>query len=334
MMKRIHVIILICLLAAPLTYAAHNNISFQKYLISIKKRALKAKVSQKTIDRYLSNIQPPKKIKKSIYIKNQTHQAAAVDSFKTYKKQFISKAHLPYGRVQFKRYHSLLKRIAKHYQVPPQFITALWGTESNYGRYTGQFPLIRSLAILGYHHHRSAFYKRQLVDALIMLDQPKVIPEQLKSAWDGGMGQPQFEPAAYLTYGVDFNQDGFANIWTDMPDIFASIANFLHKNGWNGQQTWGIPVKIPKNFPIRKSGYRLKYSISYWRTLGVTQLNGKPLTNIKGKTAILLPDGIKGNAYLVYPNFKVLMRWNDIIFEGLCIGLLSDDLIKHGALTS
>lgn len=317
---------LIIAISAGWIYATNKKPTFQQYLSDIKKRALKAGVSQKTIDKYMSNIAPPKKPKKSIIIQNQKHQAAAVDTFAVYKTQFIPNKILPYAHKQYRKYLPLLKRVEKQFHVQPRFVTALWGIESDYGRYTGDFPLIRSLAVLGYHHHRSAFYKRQLVDALVILNRPKVIPEMLKSAWDGGMGQPQFEPASYLSYGVDFNKDGFVNIWTSMPDVFASIANFLHQNGWNGKQTWGMEVKVPKNFPIKKSGYPLKHSISYWRKLGVTQLNGRPLKNISGKTAILLPDGIKGRAFIIYPNFKVLMRWNNITFEGLCVGLLSDAL--------
>lgn len=324
-MKRFFISILVMIFTLGSCYAlANNQTDFQQYLSDIKKRALKAGVSQKTLDKYLNNIPPPKKPKKSIYIKRQTHEAAAVLTFKRYKSQFINKTDIPHGKSQYRHYLPLLKRIEKVYHVQPRFIVALWGIESDYGRDKGHFPLVRSLAVLGYHHHRSDFYKRQLVDALIMLNRPTVIPEQLKSAWDGGMGQPQFEPAAYLSYGVDFNRDGFANIWTNMPDVFASIANFLHQNGWNGKQSWGIQVKVPKNFPIAQSGYPLKHPVKYWRKLGVTQLDGKPLKDIKGNTAILMPDGIKGDAFIIYPNFKVLMRWNHITFEGLCTGILSD----------
>lgn len=331
-MKRnylITLIVLVCvlLLGGSWIYAANKKPSFQQYLGDIKKRALKAGVSQKTIDKYMSNIPPPKKPKKSIYIQNQTHEAAAVDPFKVYKEQFIPKRILPYAKKQYRRHLALLKRIEKKFHVQPRFLVALWGIESDYGRDTGDFPLIRSLAVLGYHHHRSAFYKRNLVDALIMLNRPTVIPEQLKSSWDGGMGQCQFEPGSYLTYAVDFDKDGFPNIWTKLPDVFASIANFLHKNGWNGKQTWGTQVKIPANFPVKKSGYSNKHSIEYWKKLGVTQLDGKPLKDVSGKIALLLPDGAKGEAFLVYPNFRVLLRWNNINFEGLCVGLLSNSMI-------
>ena len=326
-MKRIF--ITLCLLAFVSISRAESNENthqqtFKQYLTNIKKRATAAKISNKTIHHYLDYIHPPKAIKKSIYIRRQTHEAAKIYTFDVYKNQFIPKSTYSHGRRQYQHYYKLLKKVEAAYHVQPQYIVALWGIESNYGRYKGNFPLIRSLAILGYHHHRSDFYQHELINALIILDRPKTIPQQLKSSWDGGMGQSQFEPSAYLYSAVDFDNDGFANIWTSLPDVFASIANFLHQRGWNGQQGWGMAVTLPRDFPIKQSGRKIEHPIQYWRKLGVTQLDGKPLESIKGNTSILLPDGISHTAYVVYPNFRVLLQWNNITFEGLCTGILSD----------
>ena len=180
-MKRSHIIIiaLTSIIGASWIHAANKKPTFQQYLNAIKARALKAGVSQKTINKYMSNITPPKVPKKSIYIQNQTHQAAAVYTFEVYKKQFIPNKNLLYAHKQYHRYLPRLKRVEAKYHVQPRFVAAIWGVESNYGRDTGNFPLVRSLAVLGYHHHRSEFYKRQLIDALVILDRPKVIPEQI-----------------------------------------------------------------------------------------------------------------------------------------------------------
>lgn len=327
--SKITSIAIIAIIIVSVAFAVTKKPTFQEYIAGVKKEAISLGVSLKTTHKYLDNLKTPKPAEKSIYIKRQKHQAQAVLSFREYQKQFISSAKLPYARRQFRKHLKLLKQIEKDYLVQPRFIVALWGIESNYGRHTGNFPLVRSLAVLAYHHHRSKFYRRQLLDALSMLDRPKVIPEQLKSAWDGGMGQTQFEPSAYLSYAVDYNKDGFKNIWTDHSDVFASIANFLYRNGWNSKQTWGIPVKLPKNFPIKQAGRSFTYTVTHWQKLGVRQTNGKPLTLVKGKTAILLPDGIKGDAYLVYPNFTVLLRWNNTTFEGLSTGILSDKIVAQ-----
>ena len=324
---KITLIAVLVIVAASVVVATTKKPTFQQYIAGVKKEAVSKGISSKTANKYLDHLKPPKPRETSTYIKLQTHQAQAVLTFKEYKKAFISKASVPYARAKYREHLKLLKQIKKVYPVQPRFVLTLWGIESDYGHHIGNFPLVRSLAILAYHHHRSKFYRQQLIDALIMLDRPKVIPQQLKSAWDGGMGQPQFEPGSYLTYAVDYDKNGFKNIWTSLPDTFASIANFLYSNGWNVKQTWGIRVKVPKNFPVKQAGYPLKYPLKHWKKLGVRQLDGELLTPIKGKTAILLPDGLKGEAFLVYPNFKVLMRWNDTTFEGLSVGILSDKLI-------
>ena len=325
---RITFIAIIIIVAASITFAVTKKQSFEQYINGVKKEAISLGVSKKTADKYLSNLKPPKPPKKPTLVRLQTHQAQTVLRFKKYKNQFINKADLPYARQQYIKNQTLIKRVQKDYQVPGQIIVALWGIESDYGRYTGDFPLINSLAILGYRHHRSKFYHRQLLDALIMLNRPKVIPEQLKSAWDGGMGQAQLEPAAYLAYAVDYDKNGFKNIWTSLPDVFASIANFLHQNGWNGKQGWGIPVKVPKNFPIKQAGDSFNYTVKHWQQLGVRQKDGESLPKVSGKTSILMPDGMKGDAYLAYPNFKVLLRWNNTVFEGLSTGILSDRIAR------
>lgn len=332
-MNKLILILISTVLLTPLSIfsAQSDDKAFLTYLDQIKKRAHKAGVSDATLNKYLSNIKPPPPKTTSDYIHNQTHQAAKVLPFETYKKQFTPEKNIEHATKQYIKYLPLLRRIEKKYHVQPRFLVAIWGIESDYGRITGKYPLVESLAILGYHHHRTDFYQQQLIDALIMLNRKKVIPEQLKSAWDGGMGQTQFEPSTYLSFAVDFSNDNFADIWTNMPDIFASIANFLHENGWNGKQTWGIKVKVPAKFDTSKAYVKNKHPVSYWRHHGVLTMDGKKLPKVKGLTAILLPEGINGQAYLIYPNFKVLLRWNNIYFEGLSIGLLSNEIEERAS---
>jgi len=325
---KITTIAIITIVAASIVYGVTKRPSFPQFIASIKKEAISKGVSPKTANKYLNNLRPARPEKESVIIQLRTHQAQAVLTFKAYKKQFITHADTPFARQQYRQYYTLLKRVQKAYKVPPQIIVALWGIESDYGRDMGDFPLVRSLAVLSYYHHRSSFYRQQLIDALVILNGPKIIPLMLKSAFDGGMGQAQFEPSSYLSYAVDFNNDGFKNIWTDHADVFASMANFLHQNGWDGTKPWGTPVKLPKNFPVKQAGRSFKYTVKHWQKLGVRKMNGKALLPIKGKAAILLPDGIKGEAFLVYPNFEVLLRWNNTTFEGLSTGILSDRIVK------
>jgi membrane-bound lytic murein transglycosylase B len=185
------------------------------------------------------------------------------------------------------------------------------------------------IAILAFQKHRSAFYRKQLIAALTILDAKKIIPQELKSTFDGGMGQPQFEPSVYLQYAVDFDGDGFKDIWTSMPDAFASIANYLMKNGWQPGQPWGFKIKLPSHFPAQLTGRANKHPIKVWQDLGVTLTNGEPLPNLHGNTAVLLPSGANGTAYIVCCNFYALMNWNNTTFESLVVGLLADSLVEQ-----
>ncbi len=300
---------------------------FKDFMREIRQEAIRLGVTAKTAHRYLDSLRLPQPTKKTAVVRLQQHQAQAVLTLDEYYRRLVPGYKKKIARHKLKEHRALFKKINQKFQVQPQYIIALWGLESNFGRDTGNFPLVRSLAILAYHHHRSSFYRRQLIDALFILDGKHVIPPMKKSAFDGGMGQPQFEPSAYLHYAVDFNGDGFKNIWTNTPDALASIANFLHRNGWNGQQSWGIRVTIPHGFNPKKAGRKIWKPVSHWQALGVRQHNGKALPNVKGDTALLLPNGKKGPYYLVYPNFKVLLRWNNTTFESLATGRLADEII-------
>lgn len=323
-------ILLLVVILIIITFAINHQqrkLSFLQFIQKAEQEAIALGISKKTVEKYLSDLKLLEPIQKTVVIKRETHQAQAILNFQQYIKRLIPKNKIKKAREEYQRHRILLLEIYRQYNVQPRFIIALWGLESNFGEDTGHFPLIESLAMLSYRHHRSRFYRRQLIDALKILDHPAVIPPMLLSSFDGGMGQPQFEPAAYLRYAVDFDHDGFANIWTNLPDVFASIANFLHLNGWDGSQSWGIEVKIPKNFPTKLANEHIEYSIQKWNSLEVRNLDGSKLKNIKGNAAILLPSGITGPAFLVYPNFKVLLRWNDTTFESLTAGVFSDKLV-------
>jgi membrane-bound lytic murein transglycosylase B len=262
---------------------------------------------------------------------HETHQAQKILTFQAYFQQLMPEWKIQRGRRYFVQYQSCLQQIEQQYGVPGQYLIALWGIESHFGHYTGHFPLINSLAVLGFQQHRSSYYRRQLIDALVMLDQSHTIPEQQWSSFDGGMGQAQFEPQTYLTFGVDFDHDGFKNIWTSVPDTLASMAFFLKENGWKRGQPWGIPVQLPPHFSVPAAGdIRHHFEpLEYWRVLGVKTLAGQRLPVVPGQAALLIPDPMSKEAYLVFENFKAFLRWNNTTFEGLVISLSGDKIAQH-----
>ena len=130
-------------------------------------------------------------------------------------------------------------KVAAKYGVPTDVLAAVWSIESNLGRFSGVRPTIQALATLAWEGRRAAFFRRELLDALTILDRGDVEPARLKGSWAGALGQPQFMPSTYLRYAQDFDGDGRRDIWRSLPDVFASIANFLKENGWTAPETPG-----------------------------------------------------------------------------------------------
>lgn len=314
---------LFCLLCCT-TACAH---SFRVFKNEIERAALRQGISTKTIHRYLSPIPAPKNIRKTKQVKTATRIQHRTTDFKRYMARRVSIRMNRAGKKRFNQHHTLLKKIKRRFGVPGGILVALWGLESDFGLIQGRYPLMTSLAYLAYEKQfRSDFFRKQLIAALRIVDRPKVIQQELRSTFDGGMGQAQFEPVSYLHYAVDFDRDHFANIWTSHADALASMANYLARNGWQPSLHWGWRAKVPAKFNLKRAGKRHRHPVSYWRKKGVTLYDGSPLPSVSGDTGVILPAGAKGPAYFVTKNYFVLLRWNNTIYETLAVGLFSDRL--------
>jgi membrane-bound lytic murein transglycosylase B len=148
-------------------------------------------------------------------------------------------------------------------------------------------------------------------------------------SWAGAMGQSQFMPSSYLAHAVDYDGDGRRDIWTSPPDVFASIANYLAKAGWNDRYTWGRQVQLSDQAATPADGLEVVKPLPEWHALGVRRSNGADLPMVALDASLLRMDDGQGPAYLVYNNFRVLMAWNRSTYFALTVGELAD-LIEHG----
>ena len=158
-----------------------------------------------------------------------------------------------------------------------RLIVALWGVESSYGAYHGDFPVIAALATLAYDGRRAAFFRAELLHALKIVDQGDVTAARMSGSWAGAMGQSQFMPSSYQAYAVDYDHDGRRDIWTTLPDVFASIANYLAKAGWNDRYTWGREVRLPPTIDGSLAGLQQQKPLPEWQALGVRRADGTDL---------------------------------------------------------
>jgi membrane-bound lytic murein transglycosylase B len=228
------------------------------------------------------------------------------------------------ARERYVQRRPLLDEVSQRYGVQPQFIVALWGIESDFGQQTGGFSVVAALATLAYDGRRAAFFRRELLDALKILDRGDITPAAMKGSWAGAMGQSQFMPSSFLRYAVDFNGDGRRDIWSDGPDLFASIANYLRSVGWHAGETWGRAIVLPPGFDMRQAGLERLKPVVEWAALGVRRTDGLPLDSNDPPAAVLLPGGETGPAFLVYDNFRVILRWNRSNYFATAVGLLAD----------
>jgi membrane-bound lytic murein transglycosylase B len=221
---------------------------------------------------------------------------------------------------------NLLQEVGLHYGVDPAIIVALWGIESNFGRNIGGFDTLDALATLAYEGRRADFFRKELIDALRILDQQHMPADMLRGSWAGAMGQCQFMPSTYLRYAVSYGGRS-PDIWDDTADVFASIANYIVADGWDGSQTWGREVALDKAIPDDQIGLNYKQPLSDWARMGVHDSDGGDLPDQPMEASLIAPDGPDGRHFLVYDNFRALMRWNHSTFFAASVGLLADNLV-------
>lgn len=314
----LNVIACILLFASP----AHAA-DFPTWLKNFRTEAAQEGISQKTIDAALTGIQPLPKV-----IQLDKKQPEKKITFAQYKKNVVNQQRITEGRRLLAQHKTLLTEVERKYGVAPQYVIALWGIETNYGTNTGGFKVIDSLATLAWEGRRASFFKDELLKALKIIDQGHISAANMKGSWAGAMGQNQFMPSSFLAYAVDENNDGHKDIWNTKADVFASTANYLSKSGWTHGERWGRRVLLPKTFPKELIDPKIIKPLSYWKSIGVKDLSGNPLPHENIDASVVAPDGLGGEAYIVYGNYRTVIKWNRSTYFATSVGLLADAIAR------
>ena len=299
-----------------------NAEDFNTWLDELKTEAKRQGISQKTIDNTLIGIKPIPRV-----IELDRKQPEFTLTFAEYLKRVVSDRRITIGKSKLKKHEELLRQISSKYGVQSRYIVALWGIETDFGRITGGFPVISSLATLAYDGRRSKFFRKELLLALKIVEGGHILAKDMVGSWAGAMGQNQFMPSSFHAYAVDYDKDGSKDIWKTLPDIFASIANYLSKSGWQADQTWGRPVSLPENFSRKFLGRKLKKPLGEWQQLGVRKLSGQDLPKRNLFSSIIRPEkGQIGPAFVIYNNYEVILKWNRSNYFATAVGTLSDKI--------
>lgn len=307
--------------------------TFEEFLAGVRADALKAGIRKETLDAALAGLEP-----NPVVVARDRAQPEATQSLDDYLTARLTPGRIETGKTMAQTHAELLTRIEQAYSVPPLMMIAFWGLESNFGAFTGTFQTISSLATLAYDGRRTSF-RNELIAALKIVDAGPVTAADLKGSWAGAMGQPQFMPSSYLTNAIDFDGDGRADIWTNLPDVFASIGNYLKKSGWQAGEPWGREVKISRDVladvekavPMRTAGCRALKEMTVgrpladWATLGVKNPDGGDLPRTALSASL-----VRGQArfFLVHRNYEAIIAYNCSNSYAVSVGLLADALQK------
>jgi len=310
---------------------------FAEWLHGVRAEAAARGISEATLDTALNGLEPL-----PVVVERDRSQAEIVETLDHYLQQHVSAKVIRTARARRAEQAALLARIDEKYGVPPGIIIAVWGMESNFGRFSGVRPTIQTLATLAYDPRRSGLFREELFDALKILDSGDVAPDAMRGSWAGALGQPQFMPSSFLLYAQDFDGDGRRDIWTSTPDVFASIGNYLAAHGWTRGQPWGREVRLPAatlgriamTAPFQTEGclarrqMTVPLPIAKWTSLGVRTRSGAaiPETDLSAS----LVSGVKRH-FLVYPNYQAILEYNCVNAYGLSVGLLADAAGARGA---
>lgn len=306
--------------AAPPAPAAPQQ-PFPQFLRHLRTEARGAGISERTLAAALDGLQPIPRV-----LELDRRQPEFVLTFAQYRERQVTAQRIERGRQLARENRALLSGIERQYRVPGRVLLAIWGIETNFGTNTGGFNVVGALATLAWDGRRAAFFRRELLAALRILDAGHVSPAAMRGSWAGAMGHPQFMPSSFERFAVDHDGDGRRDIWNSRADALASIANYLARSGWREGESWGREVRLPPRFDAASAGRDATRPLSAWARAGVRALDGSPLPASDLPAGILLPDGAGGAAFAVYRNFGVIRRYNPSDFYALSVGLLSDGM--------
>jgi membrane-bound lytic murein transglycosylase B len=319
---------LLLLLGVLVSLSAQAQSAFDCWLADLRQEAAAQGISQATLDAALSGLVPTERV-----IELDRRQPEFLQTFDAYLVRRVTPTQVARGQELLQEHAALLDEVEQKYGIPKAVLVAFWGLETRYGAVQGSLNVPASLATLAFEGRRSTFFRNQLLDALRIIDAGHVQAIDMNGSWAGAMGHMQFMPSTFLAYAVDGDADGRIDVWQSLPDAMYSAANYLSRAGWQTQEPVALEVRLPADFDWRQARAAHRLPVEEWTALGVLQADGTALPAVKGRAAIVLPQGWQGPAFMVFDNFDVVMRWNRSVNYALTVAQLAHQLAGGSALS-
>ena len=309
-----------------LTSISHSNEEFNKWLTSYKLYAIDKGISKKTVDEAFKNTKLLSRI-----ISYDRNQPEFIEKTNVYINKRVNNQKVIYAKKLIRNNSDLLTKVEKKFKVPKNYLVALWGIETVFGKHKGKVNTISALATLSYDKRRSKYFSRELITLLKLIDKKILNLKDLKGSWAGAHGNFQFMPSSIKNYALDYNKDGKIDLYTSLEDSFASAANYLKKIGWD-ENPWGVKVKLNTKLNTKLNAEYFTYDarnlseqkrVKDWIKIGII-LPENFSVNRNTKARLVKPDGKVSEVYMVFNNYEKLLNWNRSLRFAITIGVFAD----------
>lgn len=290
-----------------------------RYREQLRAQALAAGIAGDTVETVFAELELIPRV-----VNHDRAQPHKVMRHEEYLLKVINDQRIRMAREKFREHATLLERLEAQYGVEGKFVIALWGVESSFGRLTGKHHVPSALATMAYEGRRREFFQKEFLASLRIIEQGHIASTDMRGSWAGAMGQCQFMPSSFLHFAADGDGDGHYDIWNNTADVLASIANYLHENGWRRGETWGRQVRLTQELELTAAQLKDARALTEWQALGVRRDTGADLPVRALSAKLLLPDSEWERAYLVYHNYEVLLRWNRSRYFATSVGYLAE----------
>ena len=299
---RLSTIALLASLTASPAIAAPCGGDFGGFLRAMSAEAKAQGLPQDAIDAFMSGARQDGAV-----LKADRAQGIFRKTFLEFSQSLISKGRINGAASNSRKYNASFKAAEQKYGVSRGIILAFWAFETDFGQVQGDFNTRNALLTLGHDCRRPELFQPQVLAAIALTARGDIDPATTKGAWAGEIGQVQMLPGDILDRGVDGDGDGHVTLKTSAPDAILSASRMLQHHGWRAGEPWMQEVVVPSDLDWSKTGLDTELAGKKWAALGVQAREGN-LSNLPA--SILLPQGRKGPAFIVYPNYKVLFNWN------------------------
>lgn len=305
----------------PPTNANHE--SFASFYAKLRKEADRRGHDPKLLDKaFGGTIAPIPQV-----LKSEKSQPESVRTFAQYTGSMLSASRIERGAENLALHKDELARAYARTGVSPSVVVALWGIETRFGEVQGTHPVIPALATLAWQSPRSDYFRKETFAALKVVEKTGKQPDKLLGSWAGAMGQCQFMPSSWLAYATDGDGDGMADIWQNEADVFASAATYLHQRGWVRGQPWrfALPADFrAQGLELNSRGLSPQHELAFWTKRGFKAPAGAKLSSGTKLRYYLPQEG--GPAYLLGPNFSVILSWNNSSYFAWSVLALAETL--------